>query len=105
MINDLFFIAPDNINQLINACELFDKACQDCVDNGGNPDYECTNDFGFNFERLKKFAKANPTFDYQKHLPNHKNIISYFFSDSMNYLENKARKEYEKRMAFYDNKY
>lgn len=104
MVNE-YFIAPDNIDKLISVCETFDNACQNCVDNRNNPDFECTHEFGFSFEQLKQFATSNPTFDYQKYLPKHKNIIGYFFSDAIIFNQTKAQKEYEKRIAFYQNRY
>lgn len=100
MLSD-YFISPNDIPKLINVCETFDKACQDCVDNATNPDYETTHDFGFSFEQLKMFAEANKSFDFQKLLPKHKNIISYFFSDSINHYQNKAHKRYLREMEHY----
>jgi hypothetical protein len=101
MINE-YFIAPDDINKLINVCETFDNACQFYVDNGHKPEFDGTHEFGFSFEQLRLFAEKNPTFDYQKNLPNHKKIIAYFFSNEIVYYERKARLSYEKRMKYYN---
>jgi hypothetical protein len=104
-IKDIYHIEPTDIQMLIDVCESFDKACQDCVDNRDNPDYEITHEFGFNFECLKTFAKANPNFDYQKLLPNHINTISYFFSNSLVNAEQKAMEDYKRRMKHYNSLY
>jgi hypothetical protein len=104
-MNKDYHIEPNDIATLIDVCEKFDNACQECVDNRDNPDYEITHEFGFNAERLKIFAKANPNFDYQKLLPKHTNIISYFFSSSLLHAEQKERKAYEQRMKHYDDLY
>ncbi len=80
MIND-YYIDPTDTNKLIEVCETFDQACQECVDNRNNPEYETTHAFGFSGEQLKQFAERNPNYDYQKHLPLHKDIISPFYSE------------------------
>ncbi len=101
MIND-YYIDPTDTNKLIEVCETFDQACQECVDNRDNPEYQTTREFGFSFEQLSQFAGNNPTFDYQKLIPNHVNTISYFFSDSLINNIAKERKAYERRMKRYD---
>ena len=101
-MNNEYFIDKDNIQKLVEVCDTFDNACQECVDNRNNSDYETTRDFGFSFEQLSGFAKENPHFDYQAKLPNHQHILSYFFSGSLEYSKNKAMRDYSKRMEFYD---
>lgn len=105
-MKDKYFIEPNDIDKLIEVCNTFDNACQECVDNRNNPDFELTRDFGFSFTQLKMFAENNPNFFYQKHLPKRSaNIIAYFFSDGILHQERKAQESYLKRIKFYANKY
>jgi len=93
MIKDLYYIAPDNIQELADACDKFDKSIEYAL---ANPKEDMIHDFGFNYERLEMFAKANPNFDYQKHIPEHVNTVSPFFS-----LEYRKAIAYKKEMQRY----
>jgi hypothetical protein len=96
-----------DITALNEIIDNYDEALTQVVKEGWVEDgSKAMEQFGINFEKLKKFAKQNPTFDHCRSLNKMRSdAISYFYGDAILHAERAERKAYEARMRHYDNMY